>query len=541
MYANTNETQQDPVKIENKDSKEKPKYYEVTKNLDKLADILKSEIKYPQIAKENGIQGDVIASFIIEEDGSIINPKIEVGVFPSLNQEAIRVINTMPKLKQFTYIVDDEPLRIKYNGHFAFHLDGKKTSFDVAIRGYTVLTIADKTGNDKPLFIVDGVKMGKEFDMNSLKRSDIENTIIYQKEAAIATYGEEGKNGAVIITTKDDSTKDATHQTLAEKFGKDKPLIIIDDVKMNKDFELNKIESKDIESISVLKNESAISKYGDAGKNGVIIITTKASKNAKKDVTTNRDKAPNDVFVVVEKQPEFPGGTSEMMKFLSENIKYPVEAKEKGIDGRVIVNFIVNKDGSISDPNVVRGANPLLDAEALRVISMMPKWKPGEQRGQHVNVRFTLPIVFRLPKEDNAKSESMSKLEEKGPVKVYEEKTDAPDKGFYKFIAETIKYPVIAQENGIMGLARATYDINGTGEISNVKITEGTDPSLDAELIRVIKLMPKDIALLNSGGKAASNVEISALFRLQDEGTVPPPPVKSDIVVVGYGKPAEKK
>ena len=169
----------------------------------------------------------------------------------------------------------------------------------------------------------------------------------------------------------------------------------------------------------------------------------------------------------------------------------------------------------------------------------MPKWVPGEQKGEPVNVRFTLPIIFRLKGDEGAESDAMQKLKEKVPVKVVDMKNDANDKAFYKFIGETIKYPVIAQENGIMGVVRATYDVNASGEISNIKITEGVDPSLDAELKRVIKLMPKEIALIKSGGKAAANVEISALFRLQDESTVPPPPVKSDVVVVGYGKPAK--
>ena len=114
-----------------------------------------------------------------------------------------------------------------------------------------------------------------------------------------------------------------------------------------------------------------------------------------------------------------------------------------------------------------------------------------------------------------------------------------PDEGYLKFIAQTIKYPVIAQENGIMGVSRATYDVNAKGEISNIKITESVDPSLDAELVRVTKLMPKDIALMRSGGKAASNVAISALFRLQNGSTPPSERVESDVVVVGYGKPAE--
>ena len=84
------------------------------------------------------------------------------------------------------------------------------------------------------------------------------------------------------------------------------------------------------------------------------------------------------------------------MKYLAENIKYPMIAQENGIQGRVICQFVVNKDGSIVDINVVRSVDPSLDKEAIRVIKSMPKWKPGMQRGKAVRVKFTLPVVFRL-------------------------------------------------------------------------------------------------------------------------------------------------
>ena len=108
------------------------------------------------------------------------------------------------------------------------------------------------------------------------------------------------------------------------------------------------------------------------------------------------EEATEEIFVVVEQQPEFPGGMSALMKFLSDNIKYPVIAQENGIQGRVITNFVVERDGSITDVNVVRGQDPSLDKEAVRVIKTMPRWKPGQQRGKAVRVRFTLPVVFRL-------------------------------------------------------------------------------------------------------------------------------------------------
>ena len=103
------------------------------------------------------------------------------------------------------------------------------------------------------------------------------------------------------------------------------------------------------------------------------------------------------VFVVVESMPEFPGGQQALFKFLSENVKYPVIAQENGIQGRVICQFVVNRDGSIVDVEVVRSAGDAsLDKEAVRVIKSMPKWKPGKQRGKAVRVKYTLPVNFKL-------------------------------------------------------------------------------------------------------------------------------------------------
>ena len=102
------------------------------------------------------------------------------------------------------------------------------------------------------------------------------------------------------------------------------------------------------------------------------------------------------IFQVVEEMPEFPGGMAECLKFLAKNIKYPTIAQENGVQGRVIVQFVVNQDGSIVDSVVVRSVDPYLDKEALRVIQMMPKWKPGKQRGKAVRVKYTVPVTFKL-------------------------------------------------------------------------------------------------------------------------------------------------
>ena len=103
------------------------------------------------------------------------------------------------------------------------------------------------------------------------------------------------------------------------------------------------------------------------------------------------------IFMVVESMPEFPGGQQALFKYLAENVKYPVIAQENGIQGRVICQFVVNKDGSIVDVVAVRSSGEAsLDKEAIRVIKSMPKWKPGKQRGKPVRVKYTVPVNFRL-------------------------------------------------------------------------------------------------------------------------------------------------
>ena len=103
------------------------------------------------------------------------------------------------------------------------------------------------------------------------------------------------------------------------------------------------------------------------------------------------------IFEVVEQMPEFPnGGMAGLMQYLRKNIKYPTIAQENGTQGRVTVQFVVNKDGSIVDAKVLRGVDPYLDKEAVRVIMGMPKWKPGMQRGKPVRVKYTVPVMFRL-------------------------------------------------------------------------------------------------------------------------------------------------
>ena len=115
-----------------------------------------------------------------------------------------------------------------------------------------------------------------------------------------------------------------------------------------------------------------------------------------KQVVTQAEPAEEQVFDMVEQMPAFPGGMQELMVYLGKNIKYPTIAQENGTQGRVIIQFVVERDGTISDVRVARGVDPYLDKEAVRVVKSMPKWIPGKQNGKAVRVKFTVPVMFRL-------------------------------------------------------------------------------------------------------------------------------------------------
>ena len=217
------------------------------------------------------------------------------------------------------------------------------------------------------------------------------------------------------------------------------------------------------------------------------------------------------VFTVVEVMPEFPGGQGALLQFLAKSIKYPVIAQQNGIQGRVTCSFVVGKDGVIRNIEVIRGVDPSLDLEATRVISMMPKWNPGMQKGKEVNVKYTVPVTFRLQgKEDNKPTPlpagegdneitvvgygEQKSTDTSGQVFAIVEKMPqfpGGEKAINEFISKTLQYPVIAQENGIQGKVVCSFIINQDGSVTDAEVVSGVDPSLDREALCIVSAMPK--------------------------------------------------
>ena len=157
-------------------------------------------------------------------------------------------------------------------------------------------------------------------------------------------------------------------------------------------------EENQVKQMDKLDDKVAV---GTENKEGVKDRTVEAVRNdiavaAPPPPPAPKPEVATKVFDVVEEMPSFPGGNGALMSYLASNIKYPVVAQENGVQGRVIVSFVVERDGSISDVRVARSVDPSLDREAQRVVKSMPRWKPGKQNGSAVRVKYTVPVVFRL-------------------------------------------------------------------------------------------------------------------------------------------------
>jgi len=181
-----------------------------------------------------------------------------------------------------------------------------------------------------------------------------------------------------------------TTGTIQESEIKPYPYVLVDGVPVD-EATFKGLDPNKIESVSVLKNESATILYGEKGKDGVIVIVTKKADSKEEPKSTGiQENDVSAIFSIVEEMPSFPGGESERAGFISNNLRVPAENKH----GTVYVSFIVKADGSITSAKILRGLGKSYDEEVLRVINLMPKWFPGKQNGEAVDVLFNLPVYF---------------------------------------------------------------------------------------------------------------------------------------------------
>lgn len=273
------------------------------------------------------------------------------------------------------------------------------------IEGNGIILNDNSIHNGDPLYIYAGLVISKE-QMKQIDVENIESVDVLKGEKAIAAYGEKGKNGVIKITPKHQSYSQNNEKPIYPKEvivygygrksssteekasvilkgqlnGEEPPLYELNGKIISKE-EMDGIEPNTIQSISVLKGESATSVYGTKGKNGVIIISTRESKK---------------VFTVAEQMPQFPGGQEGWTRHLQKTLRYPVAAMDKGTQGKASVQFTVDKEGNLSDFEILINPGDGLGEEALRVIKDGPKWEPAVQNERKVNAKVVQVVTFRL-------------------------------------------------------------------------------------------------------------------------------------------------
>lgn len=254
---------------------------------------------------------------------------------------------------------------------------------------------------------------------------------------------------------------------------------------------------------------NAILRCSYQGRESQEVLAADMTNNTHLSLSSKSREMNEQVFTVVEKMPSFPGGDAELLKYIATNIKYPKESQDNGEQGRVICSFIVGRDGSVNNPEVLRGVTPLLNEEAVRVINTMPRWNPGMQRGRAVAVKYTVPITFRLKSPvEEAKEETLTVVD---VMPQY----PGGDRELLKFIAQSIKYPTDAQEAGVQGRVICSFVVDKKGNIVEPKIIRGIDPSLDAEALRVIGMMPRWTPGRQDGKAVRVLYTVPITFRLQ--------------------------
>ena len=239
------------------------------------------------------------------------------------------------------------------------------------------------------------------------------------------------------------------------------------------------------------------------------------------------DAPSNDtVYQIVAQMPKFPGDETKLMEHIAKNIKYPQEARDKGIQGRVFIGFVIEKDGSVSNVKVLRGIDKECDAEAVRVISSLPKWTPGMQEGKPVRVSYQIPINFKLtdePSKQPAKKSDESKAkmqpDKNGVYQIVEEMPSFPggETKLMEYIAKNLTYPQEARDKGIDGRVFIGMVIEKDGSVSNVKVLRGIGGGCDEEAVRVINSMPKWKPGMMKGDPVPVSYQIPINFKLAEK------------------------
>ena len=371
--------------------------------------------------------------------------------------------------------------------------------------------------------------------------------INYPEYYAVSVVAETAQR-EVFIDLRSESTKQSVGPipTVDEYGVQQRPLYIIDGMEYPTNTGLT---TNSVESIQLLKPEEATAKYGERGKYGAVEITTTAVKKMKRPkADAAAEEAPagqqptpaasedDTPFLVAEEMPLFQGQNLNTFRtWVQSQIRYPAEALKRGIEGRVVLSFIVERDGSVSTIQLLQSPDRILSEEARRVVAASPKWTPGRQRGHLVPVRYMLPVDFSIPKEKAA-------AQEPGMTPPQFEGGDL--NAFRSWAMQRLRYPAGAKERQTEGSVVATFTVGRDGRVDDIRIAGSPDPQLAEEVRRVVKASPAWSPASRNGEATAATVMLPVSFRIQGSGhpleEVPAASATTveQIIVTAYPAPA---
>ena len=353
------------TKIQSQKSEENTPYIMVEKmptfqggDLNVFRNWVQSKIQYPKEAMDKGIKGRVICSFVVEKDGSLTDFEVLQSPDKSLADEVVRILKTSPKWESGEQ--RGEKVRVKY-----------------------MVPIVFSIGNNN---VADANVHGRVIDAKTKKQ--VPNVAVLIKEKSIGVFADE--SGQYIIKGQPEGIYTLIASAVGYKSAEKSVSIAHDkNVEVNFELEENVVSLNEVTVSSDTKVAEANAKAAAAKVQEAANAQATAAANA----TTGGDMP----YVKVEKMPTFMGGDLNVFRnWVQSKIQYPKEAMDKGIKGRVVCSFVVEKDGSLTDFDVLQSPDKSLGDEVVRILKTSPKWEPGEQRGEKVRVKYTVPIVFSI-------------------------------------------------------------------------------------------------------------------------------------------------
>ncbi|SDD32538.1 TonB family C-terminal domain-containing protein [Mucilaginibacter pineti] len=198
---------------------------------------------------------------------------------------------------------------------------------------------------------------------------------------------------------------------------------------------------------------------------------------AQKQDSLNNAAPADSIFRSMEQVPEFPGGTALFYELIATKIRYPKNSMENGVQGKVFVQMTVKSTGELDNIKAIGGPNKELNDEAVRVVKLSPRWKPGMKNGKPITIKYVVPITFALPKDDDKQDEQQPEFL-------------GGNHSFGEFLAMNVRYPQYSRQNRIQGKVILQMIIRDTGKLDSIKVISGPGKELNDEAIRVVKLSP---------------------------------------------------